>query len=124
MIQIWCVIKDAMKSEVVEGMTADEVSTAEGGLTKAELEMLWSVGAEQYVEVGRSHDGLRLLHCIITPERVPLVEEFLTGRGQKPEIVKATTVDGTMYEELPDDSELFDSFFIDTPSHQFAGWAV
>lgn len=97
MIQIWCKID------------AGDV------LTEEEYKLICSIHADQYKKIGVAHDGIELLHCIITHDHFQQVKDFLTARGQNPVVLKAFDEDHTPILEDEIDSEtaqdLFDSFF-------------
>ena len=108
------------------------------GVTDEEFEYIKNLSADQYYNIGISHDGMELLHCLIPISSIQLIFDFMEDRGQEPEIVKATyqngirygfeMIDGELIEivtPLPENIALFDSFFpVGIPQHQFAGWTI
>lgn len=117
-VQIWCVIKELPEQLDDDGNIIQDPSNED-------MDILRGLGADQYYEVGQSHDGLRLLHCLMDTDIIPVIQDYISSRGQEPEIVAVTNQDGSVRNEFPLNQELLDSFFPDgTIQHQFAGWVL
>jgi len=84
-------------------------------LTEDELESLEQLGVDQYHHTGTPHDGLELIHCIVSPDVIPMVAEFLAARGQSPEIIRALTKDGEVVDVWPRNDVAYDAFFPEIP---------